>query len=182
MSSAKVDKETVNLATAAAFDALKIEKGIAWIKQSALFERAYYWGIIMALRAVSEKDDLEQAHLALLETAFSRYADDSFLSTGLGQDYAALKECFDSIDLNENGPATIDILVDHINSLDQNWRSAVKHAVNELSEIQSQYATVGPLTEKTSYLNRNKVLNLNDVVRYLALLETHHEMTKRLRE
>jgi len=192
MSSAKIETVAVELAINAAVDALANDANIAWIRKSCLIQRAYFLGLFKGLAAISGEGDIGNLPLHWLTMVdFSGSADDTFPSTQLGQDFAALGK---GLRLLETGsdmdrPSFETVLRD-IDLLDRGWRTCLGRARTLLSETQSAASGFRPpidddLPDRKRAGDElgqvhDSLSRLEALVRYMALLETHHEMSKRL--
>jgi len=192
MSPAKIDSAAIELATNAACDALASDPDLAWIRKSCLIERAYFLGLFKGLNAIAEEDALgNRLAQFFMKTYWSRAADDTFPSTRLGRDFAALEEGVRRLDTeNDIDQQAIETVIRDIDLLDRQWQECVKRARTFLFEIQSASAGFRPRNEddvldrkragEVLRQNHYRVSELRHLVRYMALLETHHEMSNRL--
>lgn len=192
MSMNKISDEDVKTAINAARDALMKNSDLAWVRKSSLVERAYFMGLLNGLSAIANDDVTGKLMVQILAgTIFSRAADDTFPSTQLGQDFAALKVGLQSLRTgNGLDPSVIEKVVSDINLLDREWNGCVKSARSLLADIQSMASELRPRSngdvldaerahEEHSQIER-RVFAVNDMVRFIALLKTHHELSKRL--
>ena len=192
MSSAKIESTAVELAINAACDALANDTDLAWIRKSCLIERAYFLGLFKGLDAIAEEDALGNRPAQwFMKTYWSRSADDTFPSTRLGRDFAALKKGLGYLETgNGMDQPAIETVIRDIDLLDRKWRECVKRARTLLAETQSAGSGFRPpidddipdrkrAGEELRQIH-GRVSALGDMVRYMALLETHHEMSKRL--
>jgi hypothetical protein len=193
MSSAKLDSAAVDIAISAAHDALANDPDIAWIMKSALIERVYFLGLINGLTAIAEEDAIGKYHLLriLASTLWSYPADDTFPSTRLGRDFAALQEALHRLEVGKRlDQQVIEAVIRDIDSLDRQWSECVAHARKLLADTQSVASRFQqPSNEDAPERKRAAdecrqmlgfVSELGPMVRHIALLETHHEMSKRL--
>jgi hypothetical protein len=193
MSSAKLDSAAVDIAISAAHDALANDPELDWIGKSCLIERAYLLGLYKGLTAIAEEDAIGKSHLSrsLMSTLWSRSADDTFPSTRLGRDFEALqKEVYGLEDGKRLDQQVIEAVIRDIDFLDQEWRGRVEYARKLLADTQSvasrfQQPSNEDAPERKRVANECRqmlgfVAELGPMVRHIALLETHHEMSKRL--
>ena len=187
----KIDEAAVETAVSAASDSLANNPNLAWIRKSALFERAYFLGLSEGLTAIAEEDAIgNRLLLALIGCIWSKSADDTFPSTQLGRDFAALEARLRGIETGISWDRhSIDSVLADIRHLDCEWRSCVEASVTLLGKIES--AAVGlkhPIGEGASgregeseelYRISCCMSDLDKMMRYMALLETHHELDKR---
>ncbi|MEI6320069.1 MAG: hypothetical protein WCS09_16240 [Pseudomonadota bacterium] len=193
MSLAKLDSEAVELAISAAHDALANDTDLAWIMKSCLIERAYFLGLCKGLAAIAEEDAIGKHHLlrTLVSTYWSRSADDTFPSTRLGRGFAALQEGLRGLDVGKPlDQQVIEAVIRDIDLLDREWRGRVEHARKLLADTQSAASGFRPpinedapeqkrAAEELSQMH-SFVSELGVMVRHIALLETDHEMSKRI--
>jgi hypothetical protein len=191
MMSAKIGDAAVETAISAAADSLANNPNIAWIRESALVQRAYFLGLFEGLAAIAEEDAIGNRLVPLLAGTFwSKSADDTFPSTQLGRHFAALEARLRGIETGISWDRhSIDSVLADIRHLDCEWRSCVEASVTLLGKIES--AAVGlkhPIGEgargregESEELRRIKdcMSDLDMMMRYMALLETHHELDKR---
>ncbi len=192
MSSAKIESTAVECAINAASDALANDTDLAWIRKSCLIERAYFLGLFKGLTAIAEEDAIGNHPVRFFtQTLWSRSADDTFPSTRLGRDFAALEKGLRRLETgNGIDQQVIETVIEDIDVLDRKWRECVKTARAFLSETQSVSAGFRPPNEDDVPDRKrageeirqihDRVSALVDIVRYMALLETNHEMSKRL--
>lgn len=193
MSSAKLDSAAVDIAINAAHDALANDPDLAWIMKSALIERVYFLGLINGLTAIAEEDAIDKHHLfrILASTLWSQSADDTFPSTHLGRDFEALQKGVYGLEVGKRlDQQVIEAVIRDIDSLDREWSGCVAHARELLADTQfvaSRFQR--PSNEDAPERKRaadecrqmlDFVSKLGPIVRHIALLETHHEMSKRL--
>lgn len=192
MNSAKIESTAVELAINAASDALVNDTSLAWIRKSCLIERAYFLGLVKGLIAIAEEDAIGNHPIRLLmQTYWARSADDTFPSTQLGRDFAALEKGLHDLETGKNmDQQAIESLIRDIDLVDRNWRDRVNHARTLLAETQAAASGFRPpihegvpdrkrADEKLRQIH-DRVSALGGMVRYMALLETHHEMSKRI--
>jgi len=189
MSNHNIEKATVDVAIAAARDALANEPGLTWIKRSALLERAYNWGLYFGLRAITDEDSLRRLFLDnLIDTLWQREADHTFISTTIGRNYRALREKLDRDDLTScDAQKMIENLTTSIDAQDHHWQSLVKQARNLLTEIRVVGGDAGAddnVVDEAPQKERRYKLNLlldhlEHLAQRIALLETDHRIKKR---
>ena len=193
MSSAKLDSAAVDIAISAAHDALANDPELGWIGKSCLIERVYFLGLYKGLIAIAEEDAIGKSHLSrsLMSTIWSRSADDTFPSTRLGRDFEALQKGVYGLEVGKRlDQQLIEAVFRDIDLLDREWRPCVEHARELLAATQSAASGFRPpINENAPERKRvaderiqmlDLVSALGPIVRHIALLETHHEMSKRL--
>jgi hypothetical protein len=193
MGSAKLDSAAVDIAISAAQDALANDPDLAWIMKSALIERVYFLGLIKGLTAIAEEDAIGKYHLLriLASTLWSHPADDTFPSTHFGRDFEALQKGVYGLEVGKRlDQQLIEAVFRDIDSLDREWRGRVEHARELLAATQSAASGFRPPINENAPERkrvadeRNQMLDLvsalGPIVRHIALLETHHEMSKRI--
>ena len=148
-------------------------------------------GLLEGLTAIAEEDAIgNRFFLLLMDTSWRRSADDTFPSTQLGQDFTALKTSLRGIETGSNWDRhSIDEVIADIESLDRRFRSCVTHACTLIGEIESAIAEVQPPIDAVARdrkveheeLSRihDRMSRLEEMMRFMALLETHHELDKR---
>lgn len=192
MSMNKISDEDVQSTINAARDALMNNPDVAWVSKSSLVERAYFMGLLNGLSAIANDDVTGRLMVPILSgTLFSRAADDTFPLTQLGQDFAALKVGLQSLRTgNGLDPSVIEKVVSDINLLDREWNGCVKSARSLLADIQTLASEFRPRSEgdvldaeraheEHSQIER-RIFSVNEMLRFIALLKTHHELSKRL--
>lgn len=188
-----ISKEQVNLAVAAANDAIKEGAKFAWIKKSALLERAYHCGLYAGLCRISSEDHLKGFFLhALVNTMYARRGDDTFSSTSIGRAYDVLKRYL----LREHSGfsllgETCDDLLSQIEKLDELWRSTLNHAkeliggvknIQGQSTFRSDGATTHQISDEMQDQTYRLLEGLEHCLRIIALLETDHRRWKFLED
>lgn len=192
MNPPKIKDAAVDLAINAACDALTNDLSLTWIGESSLTERAYYFGLYKGLEAISGADTLRGLSKVLIKTLWARSADDTFLSTQLGRNFAALEEGLQSLRTgNSLIQQQIDTLFQDIKLLERQcherfqYMQEVLHKVKSLTLSIRQTNQIGPVEDKNIDDEIVKIhIHLSElalIVRWFALLETHHEMSKRFK-
>jgi hypothetical protein len=192
MSSAKIENAFVETAISAAADSLANDPDIAWVRKSSLVQRAYFLGLIKGLDAIAEDDAIGKKWPVeiFMSTLWRTSADDTFPSTQLGQDFTALEKGLREIRTKGNWDrSAIDKVFADIRYLDQRWRSCVESALTLLGKIESAPAGFKlPIGEgpggregESEELIRIQdcMYGLDKMMRFMSLLETHHELDKR---
>jgi hypothetical protein len=206
MSSVKIDRGTVELAFEAADNALMNNVDLAWIRCSCIIERAYFMGLSEGLDAISDKDVVGRVDMplkVLRQTLWARSADDTFPSTRIGKSFAALEEWVRALDKEVEALAEgvrivhtgqdidhlIATVIGDIDMLDHEWRVHVNTVRSLLSDIQSAASGLptieNDITDKENAYKKLHQIHgyiryLDERIRFIALLETHHEMSRRL--
>lgn len=178
-----MQKDNVLRSLQLANDFLK-EEGTAWIRDSALHLRAFYWGVCVGLKQCGASDaDLQPILMAVVgETMFPRTADDQFPNTELGKRFVSLRDearrLLDQNLLKENPGA-----VEGRDSLGS-YRDRVHHRIDELDSIwlhhsKSARGVLGAfMTENDRSTQSGRWLDSLDVLerslRRLALVEGSH--------
>ncbi len=191
MMSSKIDSAAVETAIRAAADSLANDPDISWVRKSSIFQRAYFLGLLEGLASIAEEDAIGKRFVPLLiGTLRSKSADDTFSSAQLGQDFTALKTSLREIETGSNWDRhSIDEVNADIDSLDRRFRSCVKHAGTLIGEIALEIAGLEPPINSVArdregeYEVRSRIHDrmsqLEEMMRFIALLETHHELDKR---
>ena len=197
----KIDKDKVALAWEAATHALSNNEH-AWIGRSVLFERAYYLGLMIGLSAIGEEEDVTPLALSTVvdnRLMWARSGDDTYESTSIGQIFRGIREEFDKLNPNIGiEPQGIQRLIQEVNRfiseidhLDREWLNCVQQARILLSEMKSTIngfqdsgITIGlgisdEIKKDCSQIHAN-ISTLSNLARYISLVQTHHEMSKRL--
>ena len=142
--------------------------------------------------AIAEEDAIvKHAFRILMQTYWSRSADDTFPSTQLGRDFAALEKGLHGLETGKSlSQEAIETLNRDIDLVDRNWRNCVQRARSLLAETQAAASGFRPPTDDDGPDRKRageelgqihgRISALGDMVRYMALLETHHEISKRL--
>jgi hypothetical protein len=188
-----IKKAEVDAAIAAARHALDSKPGFAWIKKSSLLERAYYMGLFNGLRRIAKEEHLSNSLLQpILGTFFPRRADDSFDFTGMGEAFESLKQHLMQRDSDK--PALLEALqqfADQIDRQDREWNTRLRHTRHLLEEIRavnrvtrSDRSALETAEQQERRLNETLRLieSLEELARYIALLETDHRIWKSLDE
>lgn len=187
----KIDGEAVEIAINAARDALSKDRDSEWIGKSSLTERAYYMGLLSGLSAIAQ-EDVPSKRLApiLMKTLFPRAADDTFPSTSLGQSFAGLEHSLRSIvETGELDLPAMEAVEIRTRQLDQKWRNCHQVALKLLTNIRSEISGFRPPIKedeadkvRASHDLQRVHMQLEELgitLRFLSLLETHHELSKR---
>jgi hypothetical protein len=198
----KINKDKVALAWEAATHALSNDDAHDWVRSSVLFERAYYLGLMIGLSAIGEEEDVTPLALSTVvdnRLMWARSGDDTYESTSIGQIFRGIREEFDKFNPNIGiDPQGIQRLIQEINRficeidhLDREWLNCVQQARILLSEMKSTIngfqdsgITIGlgisdEIKKDFSQINAN-ISTLSNLARYISLVQTHHEMSKRL--
>jgi len=196
----KLEKDEIKLAWDAATHALSNNDAHAWIRDSVFCERAYYMGLINGLSAIGDEEDVTSLLRGILnQLIFSRSGDDTFQSTSIGKIFWEIREEFDkfnpNIGLDPQGIQRliqeINRLISEIDHLDREWLNCVQQARILLSEMKSTIngfqdsgITIGlgisdEIKKDFSQINAN-ISTLSNLARYISLVQTHYEMSKRL--
>lgn len=131
-----ISKEQVDLAVAAAKDAIAPGADFAWVKQSAAVERAYHCGLFVGLRAIARGEDLDGLlRRTILGTLFMRSGDDPFRNTAVAKAYAGLKRHIVETKEQERHADPCEALEAELEKLDSFWNSSVTEARRILGEI-----------------------------------------------
>jgi hypothetical protein len=205
----KIDKDKVVLAWEAATHALLNDDAYAWIRSSVLFERAYFIGLMNGLSAIGDEEDINRLMTSTFfhnRLIWSRSGDDTFESTNIGQIFSELKKVFSELkkELYElDNSNSIDLkafqrmieeanrFISEIDHLDRGWLNCVQQTRKLLSEIKSTITNFQDSVEdnsqnithiKEEFLRQahEQISTLRDMARYISLVQTHHEMSKRL--
>lgn len=181
MSDTKIERAAVDGAVASALDALANESGLDWVRKSALIERAYYWGVYFGLRSVANEDDLKALVLKMFQqTMWAREAEDTFGSTTIGRDWAALLSALEPYKAVscDDAKEIIAKLRSNIDEEDRRWRGFVEQAYQVLHEI---FNVVNDSREDATRRRAIEHLApLEDCLRRIALQESDHSIGKRL--
>ena len=198
----KIDKDKVVLAWEAASYALSNDDAHDWVRSSVLFERAYYLGLMIGLSAIGEEEDVTPLALSTVvdnRLMWARSGDDTYESTSIGQIFSKLKkelyefDTDNSIDLKaiQNMIKEANRFISEIDHLDRGWLNCVQHTRKLLTEIKSTITNFQDSVEDNSqnitYIKKEflrqihaQISTLCDGARYISLVQTHHEMSKRL--
>ena len=198
----KIDKDKVALAWEAATHALSNDDAHDWVRSSVLFERAYYLGLMIGLSAIGEEEDVTPLALSTVvdnRLMWARSGDDTYESTSIGQIFSKLKkelyefDTDNSIDLKaiQNMIKEANRFISEIDHLDRGWLNCVQQTRKLLSEIKSTITNFQDSVEdnsqnithiKEEFLRQTheQISTLRDMARYISLVQTHHEMSKRL--
>ena len=199
---AKIDTAEIKLAWDEATNALSNEDAYAWIRSSVLFERAYFIGLMNGLSAIGDEEDINRLMTSTFihnRLIWSRSGDDTFESTNIGQIFSELKkELYEldnsnSIDLKafQRMIEEVNRFISEIDHLDRGWLNCVQQTRKLLSEIKSTITNFQDSVEdnsqnithiKKEFLRQTheQISTLRDMARYISLVQTHHEMSKRL--
>ena len=198
----KIDKDKVALAWEAATHALSNDDAHDWVRSSVLLERAYYLGLMIGLSAIGEEEDVTPLALSTVvdnRLMWARSGDDTYESTSIGQIFSKLKkelyefDTDNSIDLKaiQNMIKEANRFISEIDHLDRGWLNCVQHTRKLLTEIKSTITNFQDSVEDNSqnitYIKKEflrqihaQISTLCDGARYISLVQTHHEMSKRL--
>jgi hypothetical protein len=189
MSADYIDPNAVKAAIEAAKNSLKNDSDIAWIRNSAFLERAYYLGLYKGLSSISDDQSLDVLLLhCLMNTIWERDVDNSFISTQIGKNFEQLKVEFDkAVSGKEINLSSAEATIELIEVIDKEWRHCVKNAREIIYLILKASAEFNCAIEKKS-LNQNQQyeilekmnpLGLEELLKHIALLETNHELYKK---
>ena len=190
MSVDHIDSNAVKTAIEAAKNSLKNDSDIAWICNSAFLERAYYLGLYKGLSSISDDQSLDKLLLyCLMNTIWERDVDNSFNLTQIGKNFQQLKVEFDkAVSGNEMTLSSAEATIELIEVIDKEWRHCVNNAHEIISTILKTAAEFNYAIEK-KLLNQNQQheilekmnpLRLKEILKHIALLETNHELFKKL--
>jgi len=173
-----ITKDQVDSAIAAAKDALVTDGDFAWVRKSALIERAYYAGLYAGLRAIAHENDLKEMILrSIVDTMFTRGGDDSFDSTPIGREFSTLKQRLLD-DKESTFPAETTVrLTASLEKLDQRWNSVLTQAKRVIGHIQNLADDCHANPEKDDWLRHEYcglLEELEHVLRIASLLQTDH--------
>jgi len=175
-----------------ALEKISTERGFRWIRESALTERAYLIGLLVALDEVVEEGATKAASISVfMRTMHPRRADDSFCTTETAE---ALSKLEIKTQGNEDDkPSRLRAILamrKHIDMLNNEWSYIVEYARRRLDEAESLESNAP--AEPTQSSNKEEIRNfyryqdlrntgygLKDAARKMALLETNHEIYKR---
>jgi hypothetical protein len=132
-----IDENSITAALAAAEAGLE-DEGCAWIKRSALTERAYFLGLYKGLSALAAESQLNRlSYRALVQTMHVRPGDDTFAAGQLARTHAALGQ--DLKALRNDGPSAADAalqrLAQCLAEIEDRRNSASKQAARLLAAL-----------------------------------------------
>ena len=169
-----IGKDEVDTALSAASGAIEQEFGLAWVRNSSLFERAYYLGLYWGLKGIAKEEDASGVLLkAILETGWARSGDDTFGSTQTGKAFERLQQ---QLTGNKGDQPRLQNAIQdferEIDRRDHDWNSRFRH-VRELLKDPREW-TIDTKRPEAHY----SVERLEPLARYFALLETDHRRWK----
>jgi len=181
-----IPKDQVDAAIAAAQESLNADGDFAWVRKSALMERAYHVGLYAGLRAIAREDDLKGLILrTIVDTMFARGGDDSFNSTPLGKEFNNLKKRLLAGEESTLPPESTAALTASLEELDRRWNSALTRARGLIGHLQHLIDDRHADTGKDDRL-RNEyhglLEELEHVVRLASLLQVDHRKWNALLE
>ena len=199
---AKIDKNKVVLAWEAATHALSNDDAHAWIRSSVLIEKAYFMGLMNGLSAIGDEEDITRLMTKTIvhnRLIWARSGDDTFESTSIGKIFSELKKELYEFDTNngidlkaiQSMTKELNRFTSEIDHLDRGWLNCVQQTRKLLSELEYTITNFQHSVEdnsqnitlkKEDFLRQihEQISTLCDVARYIALLQTHHEMSKRI--
>lgn len=148
--------------------------GLAWIKQSSLHLRAFYWGLDYGLSQVATEEDCKSVIVHMLtKTMFARPGDDPTRGTALGKELGALvdelsralsSDRTEGTTLEELGlSGRIDALLRHVERLDSEWDRHCGRCRDALVEMQGGETSARRARETLDCLEPSfRVLALSD--------------------
>jgi hypothetical protein len=159
-----------------------------WIEGSALTARAYWIGATETLRLTdTDEGQKNQVENKILDTLFSRHADNSFPKTNLGILFFELKKCVEgqkdmSSHIKEITEQLQDQLIAINNQFDE-YLNRAKTLNHEMNRRDWSDITTLEGDRKSSQLlweRQHRILeSLKECLEYLALLQTRHDMESR---
>jgi uncharacterized protein YoxC len=187
-----ISEDEVEKALATAQHELAHNSGLSWIKKSALSERAYHLGLLIGLSGVADEELLKsQIVEAVVGTMWQRKADDTFLSTKIGQNHQKLMDIIRTMQpVGEEFIQVINRLEQDIDWSNRKWQvvmSEVHDLMERVSEIvvASKNNTVKTASnhEHEDRHELHKLLgDLEALARQVALLEIDHNLQSRFEE
>jgi hypothetical protein len=188
MSTKLIDEVTVETAVSAAKKSLISDSDISWIRNSGLLERAYFAGLYKGLISIADSQHLNNLLFkSFMSTVLERTGDNSFDSTMMGKFFQQMKNDFNVAINGEKfaTESTVD-LMNQIHSLDSQWRSCVSHALDLLNQNIKLADEFNRLVESNSldqdqhhpFLNKLDPIRLEEMLKFISLLETSHEFSK----
>ncbi len=185
-----IDEVTVETAVAAAKKSLISDSDIKWIRNAALLERAYYLGLYKGLISISDSQSLKSILIhTLMNTLWERDGDNSFNSTNIGKSLQQLKDDFNiAVKGKEFATKSTSDLMNQIHSLDNQWQSCVRRALDLLTENKRTADELNRSVEKNSldqdqhyeFLKKLDPLKLEEMLKFISLLEISHSLFKNL--
>ena len=199
---AKIDNAELKLAWDAATNALSNDDAYAWIRSSVLIEQAYFLGLMSGLSAIGDEEDITRLMTSTIfhnRLIWTRSGDDTFESTSIGKIFSELKkelyefDTKNSIDSKffQSMEQEANRFLSEIDHLDRGWLNCVQQTRKLLSEIKSTMTNFQDSVEdnsqnithiKKEFLRQTheQISTLRDMARYISLVQTHHEISKRL--
>jgi hypothetical protein len=171
----KIDAGTYDVAFAAAQSAISNEEALSWLKSSSLIHRAYLYGVLIALDAISDGDYSHKHWLhAFSKTMWGRDADDTCPGTNIGKLYSALL-------IGRDGPRPPMIdrnvlaeLSNVVNQKNEHWRCVTAAGQKMLRDLER-----ADQTQETPDVS-GLYGDLENALRMLAVTETSHKLSDRL--
>jgi hypothetical protein len=188
MSVERINSNAINEAIEASKNSLKSDLDIAWIRNSALFERAYFLGLYKGLSSISNDESLDKLLLyCLMNTMWERDADDSFNSTQTGKNFQQLKVEFDrAVSGEELKILSLESVLEVVEVNNKRWSDSVDNVRTVIDEmLRTSFEFNRGISKKVSDPNdRNefyKKMNprrLEAMLRLISLIETNHKLQK----
>ena len=179
-----IEKADVDAALKAARHDLDSMSGLAWIKQSSRLERAYYLGLFTGLSGIAKAEDVSHILVRAIAGTFSaRPADDTFDSTPTGQAFKSLAHQLLQPDSSQDVVLeAFQQLAEHVDRQDHAWNSRAREARQSLDDLRAvtQVAWSDRSAVESAERERQRsetyrlIGKLEDLVRYIALVETDH--------
>lgn len=179
-----ISKQEFESVVTSASDALKPGADFAWIRESAILERAYYIGLYAGLKAIAQEEDLDRLlRRALFETVFMRSGDDSFSSTPVGKAYEELKKSFLDNKDPEQFTQLIRALLTKLDEIDRSWNSALfaaRRIIEELNRLKTKSDSANANADSRNLVD--EIISegcrlfemLEQYLRVVSLIQTDH--------
>ena len=190
-----ISREEASSAFDGARSALEDESHLQWVRSSALLERAYFLGLWSGLRTIANEDDVSgMFNHSLVQTMFSRSADDTFRGTRVGEAYSAFSDrarerLGKMLSEHEQGEdhATSGLTKKDFNELLHLVEELRKYLNQTIKDIDTLIVDVERSTDciangdgEAIRAQMQMIEGLEEPLRVVALLETDHLLSKRV--
>ena len=185
MSVERINSNAINEAIEASKNSLKSDLDIAWIRNSALFERAYFLGLYKGLSSISNDESLDKLLLySLMNTMWERDADDSFNSTQTGKRFQQLKVEFDrAVAGEELKILSLESVLEVVEVNNKRWSDSVDNVrtvIDEMLRTSFEFNRVisnkvSDPNERNEFYKKMNPRRLEAMLRLISLIETNHK-------
>jgi hypothetical protein len=183
-----IQKEDTEAAIFAAYETLEQDSDFLWIKKSAILKQVYYFGLYSGLKEIADKDDvnLRICKTLVFHSVGLGSGDDTFTSTDIGKAFQSLEKQFK--DYTKCGGINWNCLHDGISQIQNLLKEREQFLWDHLKAIDNLFNELWSHCQQQALIElefHSRVFdllhNLEHYLRGVALLETDHVWSKKLR-